>query len=196
VIIGRTKGGKYVPNEEARVETPDDWMVPDEVAASGDECVLTFVALVEDGETLQMAECLALRCFPRIRTNDVIIGSMPTISQMMDRDPVFTTRLCKIAEKRGYKPKAFDVYNHAIADSEGDPLAFCGHDIKGQITDVQRARGKDALGGMFEGNDQRNYREPEKDPFENASSRGHQGRESGIVHRLHPRIANRISLGS
>lgn len=104
--------------------------IPRDVQAAGEDCVLFFLHLVEDkgnDPAGRLTETLAMRSFPAIMTDDVAINSLPTISQMFDRDPENTSRLCKMAMSKGYKPKPTDCYLSSVAAEQGDPAAFVNH---------------------------------------------------------------------
>lgn len=112
---------------------------------------------------------------PRAMTDDVLMTSMPTIAQEMERDPIGTARRCRISESLGYTPKPTDIYMGSIADGEGDPLAYLNHGRgAGHVRAVSEMRG---IGG--EGIVTVKAREPEHDPYENP------------VHRLNPKIVER-----
>lgn len=159
------------------------------------ECVSTFPELVGDDEVLPFAErrCLyflsrrkgndhtwamisATQTAPRGMTDDVALGGMQTISDMYEHDPKATDRLCRIMERRGYRPKPTDVYLTSVANSEGDPLAIINHGQgRGHIRRVLEARGQAGNGLVdIEG------RQPEQDPYENPH------------HKLNPKIVERI----
>lgn len=139
--------------------------------------VLFYLWLVtEKGNSPRMAEMLALRQTPRIMTDDVAMAGAMTIGKMYEQDPAGTTRLCKIAESLGYRPKHTDFYNSSVALQEGDPAAFLNHgQCRGHLRKTLEQRG---MGG--EGLVNLKPREAEVDPLEKP------------VHKLHPRIVERI----
>ena len=139
--------------------TPD---IPIDIAVAGDDAVIFYLYLVEDkNQSPKMAEMLSLRQAPRVMTDDVMMQGVRTISHMYEKDPAMTDRLCKIAMKRGYKPKSSDFYNSAIANSHGDPMAFLNHGQgRGHIKKVLESRGMSGEGLVSV-----KGREPESDPL-------------------------------
>lgn len=154
-----------------------NYTIPKEIEEAGENTVLFYVHLIENkGNDPKFATLLALRKFPAIMTDDVAISGMTTISDMFEKDPASTARLCKIAEAKGYRPKSTDVYMGSIANAEGDPAAFVNHGQgRGHIKKVLQSRGM-AGDGLVKVD----AREPESDPYESPH------------HKLNPKIVERI----
>jgi hypothetical protein len=138
--------------------------IPADIMAAGDDAVIFYLYLVEDkGESESISTMLTLRQAPRVMTDDVMMQGVQTISHMYERDPEGTDRLCKIAMKRGYRPRCSDFYNGAMAVCEGDPMAFLNHGQgRGHIKKVLESRGMASNGGLVTVKS----REPESDPHD------------------------------
>lgn len=152
-------------------------MIPRDVEKAGEETVIFYLWLLEQpGNDERWAEIFALRQFPKIMTDDVALGGATTISQMFDRDPESTNRLCRMAMAKGYKPKPTDFYCMSVANAEGDPQAFLNHGQgRGHLKKVMEERGLHGDGLVTV-----KKREAESDPYEKP------------VHKLHPKIVERI----
>jgi hypothetical protein len=156
--------------------------IPIDIESAGEDVVLFYLYLVEEKhESPMLSEMLALRSPPRIMTDDVVLGGMRTISDMFHRDPVMTERLCRIAMKRGYRPRPSDVYLSSVANCEGDPHAFINHGQgRGDLRKTLEKRGYET-GSTTSGNDIvpiAKVREPEQDPYENVTKLSPKLRES------------------
>lgn len=131
-----------------------------------------------EAQKAEFARMLASHSPPRILTDDVKVGHMPTVSDMFDRDPHGTAHICETAVRRGYKPQPHDIYFPELAHGLGDPAAFESHAVGGHTKRVKQSRNETLLDE--DGKVITKRHEPESDPYEKPK------------YRLHPRITSRI----
>lgn len=136
--------------------------IPIEVQLRGDKAVEIYTGCIERGESVMLAEMLALQQAPRGMTDDVFFSGVGTLDQQFkgDEGKAQLGLLVNEAKKRGHKPNYNDYYVSGLASFPGDPDAFVPRT-------GGRAHVKNVLekkGWASEGAVNVKGREPESDP--------------------------------
>lgn len=100
--------------------------VPIEVQRRGNKAVEIYVGCIERGESVLLAEMLAMQQAPRGMTDDVFFSGIGTLdTQFSGGDgPSQLNHLVSEAKRHGYNPNYNDYYCDSIAAFPGDPKAF------------------------------------------------------------------------
>lgn len=100
--------------------------VPHEVQQRGDKAVEIYVGCIKRGESVMLAEMLALQQAPRGMTDDVFFEGIGTLDKQFrgGDGPSQLNALVTESKKRGYKPNYNDYYCSGLASFPGDPDAF------------------------------------------------------------------------
>lgn len=128
-----------------------------------------------------LEEMLADQAAPRVMTDDVALSGKGNLDQQI-KDPEMLNTITGNAMKCGYRPKASDFYNAAIARFPGDPEAFLNHgQAVGHVKKTLEKRGYVCPGGMADDGSmvKVEVREPDHDPYHKPKL------------KLHPRIVRR-----
>ena len=100
--------------------------VPAEIQARGPLAVEIYTGCIERGESVMLAEMLALRQAPRGMTEDIFFEGIGTLDNQFKgaEGAAQLDRITSEAQKHGYRPGYNDYYCGQLASFPGDPDAF------------------------------------------------------------------------
>jgi len=98
--------------------------LPHDIARAPAETITFYLQLRRQGQSVNMAEMLALRAPPRARTDRELFEGQGMLDKQFGGSPGQLEAVVAQAQQHGYRPNPNDVYIPMLANYPGDPLAF------------------------------------------------------------------------